>query len=270
MEDNNLKMLRIQSLAQCLCIVLGVSLIQILCYIVWVAIAVLHNAADPYTPLMQLSVVSALVTIFWCCLFYYQSTWGVFEYRRVCSVKTVVSILGLGMGGCIIVALFLSFLQAIFPAAFAKYNKIMDQFGQGEVVITYLYTIGIGPIMEELIFRGAVLNRLRLASYPFWIANLIQAALFGIFHMNWVQGIYAFLWGSLLGLVYQATGSILASILAHIIFNSTNYLLSWLFPAGKVVCIPLYIGIFLFGIIFFVVGLCYTIQAYKAGNFTKT
>ena len=248
MEQNDLKILRIRSLAQSLFIVLGVILIQMLCAML-LAVAILHNAEDPYTRLMQISVVSGLVTIFWCCLFYYRSTWGIFEYRRVCSVKTVVSILGLGMGGCIIVALFLSLLQAIFPAAFAEYSKIMDQFGQGDIVITLLYTIGIGPIMEELIFRGAVLDRLCLAAYPFWMANLIQAVLFGVFHTNLVQGIYAFLWGSLLGLVYQATGSILASILAHIVFNSTNYLLGWLFPTGKAVCIPLYIGIFLFGII---------------------
>lgn len=263
MEQNELKILRIRSLAQSLFIVLGMILIQMLCAMLWVVV-ILHNAADSNTQLMQISVVSALVTIFWCCIFYYQSTWGIFEYRRVCSVKTVVSILGLGMGGCIIVALFLSLLQAIFPTAFAGYSKIMDQFGQGEVVITLLYTIGIGPVMEELIFRGAVLDRLRQTAYPFWIANLIQAALFGIYHMNLIQGVYAFLWGSLLGLLYQATGSILASILAHIIFNTTNYLLGWLFPTGKAVCIPLYIGIFLFGIIFFVAGLWYTRQAYKA------
>lgn len=263
MEQNELKILRTRSLAQSLFIVLGVILIQMLCAVLWGAVAILHNAADPYTRLMQISVVSALVTIFWCCLFYYQSSWGIFEYRRVCSVKTVVSILGLGMGGCIIVALFLSLLQTIFPAAFAEYSKIMDQFGKGEVVITLLYTIVIVPITEEMIFRGAVLDRLRLGTYPFWIANLMQAALFGVYHMNWVQGIYAFLWGILLGLVYQATGTILANILAHMIFNATNYLLGWLFPDGRTVAIPFYLGIFLLGIIFFVVGLWYTVQACK-------
>lgn len=270
MEDTNLKILRIRNLAQSLFIVLGVLLIQMLCAMLWVAVAILHNATDPDTRLMEMSVASALLTILWCSLFYYQSDWRIFAYRRVCSVKTVVSILGLGMGGCIIVALVLSFLQTIFPAAFAGYSKIMDQFGRGDLVITLLYTIGIAPVMEEMIFRGAVLDRLRLASYPFWTANLIQAALFGIYHMNLIQGIYAFLWGILLGLIYQATGSILADILAHMIFNTTNYLLMWLFPTGKAVSIPLYIGIFFLGIIFFVVGLCYTVQAYRTRNSTKT
>lgn len=258
MEQNELKILRIRSLAQILCIVLGVYLIQMLCATLWAAIAVLFNVADPSAKLMEMSVVSAFLVILWCCLFYYQSGWGIFGYRRVCSVKAVISILGLGMGGCIVLALLLSFLQTLFPAAFAGYTKVMDQFGRGEQVITLLYTIGMGPIMEELIFRGAVLDRLRLAAYPFWLANLIQAALFGIYHMNLIQGIYGFLWGMLLGALYQASGSILASILAHMTFNTTNYLLMWLFPQGKPVSIPLYLGIFLFGVIFFAVGLCYT------------
>lgn len=262
MEENNLKILRIRSLAQSLFIVLGMILIQMLCAMLWVVV-ILHNTGDSENRWMQISMFSAFMTIFWCCLFYYRSEWGILKAKRLCSVKTGISILGLGMGGCTIVALLLSFLQAIFPAAFAEYSKIMDQFGQGEVVITLIYTIGIGPIMEELIFRGAVLNQLWPAAFPFWIANLIQAALFGIYHTNWVQGIYAFLWGILLGLLYQATGTILANILAHMTFNATNYLLGWLFPDGKAVAIPVYLGIFLLGIIFFAVGLWYTVQAYK-------
>lgn len=257
MEQNTIKILRIRGLARSLFIVLGVILIQMLAAILWWGL-VLHHVENPDSRLMQISVISALLTILWCCLFYYQSSWGILEYRRVCSVKAVISILGLGMGGCIVVALLLSLLQSLFPAAFNGYTKIMDQFGQGELVITLLYTIGLGPVMEELVFRGAVLDRLRLAAYPFWVANLLQAALFGVYHMNLVQGIYAFLWGILLGLLYQATGSILASILAHMIFNTTNYLLGWLFPEGKAVAIPLYLGIFFFGVIFFAVALCYT------------
>lgn len=263
MEQNNLRILRIRSLAQSLMILLGVILVQIFGAILWTAVSILcHITMEDSTRLMYMSFISALLTSIWCGCLYYRSTWRIrpFAYRQICSVKTVVSILGLGMGGCITVALLLSFLQSIFPSLFDGYVKTMDQFGQGEVVITLLYTIGIGPVAEELVFRGAILDRLRLA-YPFWAANLLQAALFGLYHMNLIQGIYAFLWGILLGLLYQATGSILAGILAHIIFNTTNYLLGWLFPAETAVSILLYIGIFLFGVIFFGVGLWYTIQS---------
>ncbi|MFQ7713992.1 MAG: type II CAAX prenyl endopeptidase Rce1 family protein [Agathobacter rectalis] len=36
---------------------------------------------------------------------------------------------------------------------------------------------------------------------PFALANLMQAALFGLFHLNWIQGIYAFALGIVLGYV---------------------------------------------------------------------
>lgn len=266
MEQNNLRILRIQSLAQSLGIVLGAILIQILCAILWMGNSV--NEPDVSTKLMQSSVIGASLTVLWCSIFYYQSTWRITDYRRVCSIKTAISILGLGMGGCIVVALLLSFLQSIFPRLFEGYVETMNQFGRGEIVITLFYTVGIGPMMEELIFRGAIMDRLR-AAYPFWVANLLQAALFGIYHRNLIQGIYAFLWGILLGLVYQATGSILANILAHIIFNATNYLLGWLFPTGRVVSVLTYIGIFLLGVIFFTAGLWYTIRAYKVRSVTN-
>jgi hypothetical protein len=36
---------------------------------------------------------------------------------------------------------------------------------------------------------------------PFWVANILQAVLFGIYHMNPLQGIYAFFIGLFLGYV---------------------------------------------------------------------
>ncbi len=43
------------------------------------------------------------------------------------------------------------------------------------------------PVCEELVFRGVTMRLVRRA-LPFWAANLMQAVLFGIFHMNWIQG----------------------------------------------------------------------------------
>lgn len=273
MEPKTLKLLRIRSLAQVLMILLGVILVQILCAALWMAVsALLHAATDPGTKLMQMSLLSALLTMVWCGMLYYRSTWRIrpFDYRQAFSGKMVPSILGIGLGGCIVVALLLSVLQMLFPQFFAEYQQTMNQFEQGETILTLCYVLLVGPVTEELIFRGAILDRLRLA-YPFWIANLVQAALFGLYHMNLVQGIYAFLCGVLLGLVCRTTDTILASILAHITFNATNYLLEYLFPADRAVSVPQYLGTFLVGVVCFAAGLWYTIQAYtKKRETTKT
>lgn len=273
MEADELKLLKIRSLAQVLMILLGVILMQILSAVLWMAVTtLLHITADSSTKLMQMSLLSAFLTMAWCGMLYYRSTWRIrpFDYRQAFSGKMIPSILGVGAGGCIVVALLLSVLQMLFPPFFAGYQQTMNQFEQGETMITLLYVLLVGPVAEELVFRGVILDRLRLA-YPFWVANLLQAVLFGLYHMNLVQGIYAFLCGMLLGLVCRAADTLVASILTHIIFNATNYALGYLFPADKVVSVPHYLLTFLAGIVCFAAGLWYTIQAYtKKREKTKT
>ncbi len=74
------------------------------------------------------------------------------------------------------------------------------------------------PVCEELVFRGVTMRLVRRA-LPFWAANLMQAVLFGIFHMNWIQGIYAFVLGLVLGWICEKGGSIYFSMFFHILFN---------------------------------------------------
>jgi membrane protease YdiL (CAAX protease family) len=82
----------------------------------------------------------------------------------------------------------------------------------------------IAPIAEELCFRGLMFNRL-LAAFPFWTANVIQAAVFGLIHFSLIQSIYAFLFGLMLGWIYHRTGRFSAVVAAHIAFNSPLLLL---------------------------------------------
>ena len=51
------------------------------------------------------------------------------------------------------------------------------------------------------------------------MANIIQAALFGIMHGNLVQGAYAFALGLILGYVYHKYQSLVIPILFHMSFN---------------------------------------------------
>jgi len=52
-----------------------------------------------------------------------------------------------------------------------------------------------------------------------WVAVIISALMFGLYHGNLVQGIYAFIMGCLLALVYEWTGSFAAPVLFHMIAN---------------------------------------------------
>ena len=58
------------------------------------------------------------------------------------------------------------------------------------------------PLSEELLFRGILFERLRMA-LPFFWAALGSAAFFGLVHGNWAQGIYATLMGLILAWLYE-------------------------------------------------------------------
>lgn len=65
------------------------------------------------------------------------------------------------------------------------------------------FLMGIAaPLSEELLFRGILFERLRMA-LPFFWAALGSAAFFGLVHGNWAQGIYAALMGLILAWLYE-------------------------------------------------------------------
>lgn len=79
-----------------------------------------------------------------------------------------------------------------------------------------LYAGFLGPIVEEVVFRGVIMRG--LAKYGKIFAIVTSAALFGIFHGDIVQGIFAFGCGVMLGYVAMEFG-IGWSMVLHIVNN---------------------------------------------------
>lgn len=78
----------------------------------------------------------------------------------------------------------------------------------------------IAPILEELLFRGAIQGTLmRFFNRP-WVGIVTAALLFGIIHGNPVQIFYATCLGLGFGWIYYRTGSLLPAIVGHIINNT--------------------------------------------------
>lgn len=82
----------------------------------------------------------------------------------------------------------------------------------------------VGPICEELIFRGLYFERIKAVSRPF-IAALLSAVFFGLMHLNVNQTCYAFVLGLIFAIVNQASGSVYTSIIVHIVVNTVNVLM---------------------------------------------
>ena len=89
-----------------------------------------------------------------------------------------------------------------------------------------------GPILEELLFRGAV-EKLLLQQYTPAKAILFSALIFGVFHLNPAQIVPAFFMGLMLGWMYYKTGSLIPCIVVHILNNSLSVYLMINFPDTK-------------------------------------
>ncbi len=83
--------------------------------------------------------------------------------------------------------------------------------------IILLVVVVIGPIVEELICRAAIMRR--LLPYGEKSAILVSAICFGMMHENFYQLFYAVGLGILLGYVYARTGQLLYVCGLHIAFN---------------------------------------------------
>lgn len=102
---------------------------------------------------------------------------------------------------------------------FTGYSEVSEQAFSGQPVGLMILVVGIiGPICEELMFRGIVFHRLKDWVKP-QVAIAISALLFGIYHGNVVQFFYATCMGVMLAVIYDKTGTLWISIVAHIAAN---------------------------------------------------
>lgn len=83
----------------------------------------------------------------------------------------------------------------------------------------------LGPILEEVLFRYLLYNRLKKV-YSTKKAHFINISIFALIHLSPIKIIYAFILGSILTRVYEKNQNILAPILIHIAANSIVLLLS--------------------------------------------
>lgn len=103
-------------------------------------------------------------------------------------------------------------------------ESVMEQFERittttwGAVAICVL-----GPVIEEVVFRGGVQQQLKRAGLSRFMAILITALLFGIIHGNWMQAVPAVVLGIALGAMYEKYGYSLV-IPAHVLNNSLGFI----------------------------------------------
>lgn len=100
-----------------------------------------------------------------------------------------------------------------------------DQYSAAFVLGLLVYGL-ITPAAEELLFRGIIYNYLKrfIAATP---AMILSAALFGMYHMNTVQGSYGFILGMLMAYAYKYFGQFAVPLAIHMASNLIAYCLTY-------------------------------------------
>jgi membrane protease YdiL (CAAX protease family) len=155
--------------------------------------------------------------------------------RRPPRVAAVVAVVGVIPAG-ILIDQITFWLHSVLPGVFdaAGLGTFVQVFAgastAGFLVATVV--VSVGPALgEELFFRGLLL-RAFAGGMSRWSAVAVSAFLFGVLHLDMLQGAGAGLIGAYLGFAVLATDSIWPAVLAHGLNNLLCSVFARLDPDG--------------------------------------
>lgn len=151
------------------------------------------------------------------------------DYRKNLSPKTLACLVGTGLLGQYALGFVMIFIRAAVPDVFREYTKVTEllRLDSAYPFVTLIMVVVAGPVAEELLFRGVIYGRLR-HSFTVLQAAVISAALFGIYHKNIIQGVYAAAFGIILAYIFEKTQTIWGCVVMHMMFNLSSYLMNGL------------------------------------------
>ena len=109
-------------------------------------------------------------------------------------------------------------------------NELTEMTGRQELLYLLLITCLLGPITEELVYRGVLMNTF-LKDSPWYGDVLLSACVFGYVHVS--DGITPLAFftyasgGAIVSFLYRKTHSLYYPILLHIIINITAFWELW-------------------------------------------
>lgn len=143
-------------------------------------------------------------------------------FRRVREPGLIFPAVAVGLGVSVAGGYLSDYIQSIFRAIHLQASSPdFTPPSQPASFALYFFEICLlAPLLEELLFRGAILQSLRRFGDGF--AIIASALLFGMIHGNLVQTPFAFLVGLALGFFVVELGSIWVSILMHFCINTLS------------------------------------------------
>lgn len=96
-------------------------------------------------------------------------------------------------------------------------NNMVEVATSSNILVNFFIMVICAPIAEELLFRKLLIDR--TVKYGEATAILFSGLMFGLFHGNLNQFVYAFVLGLFFGFIYVKTGNIRYTILLHMLVN---------------------------------------------------
>ena len=139
------------------------------------------------------------------------------ENRRIIPLIVLIAIpLNLGIAGPLIELVPMTdFFREMM-------REMVLEMASDQGLLMFIALVIAAPILEELIFRGIMLDGL-LRIYSPTKAVIVSSLLFGLIHLNPAQFVGGALVGGFMGWVYVHTRSVMATILIHAVFNLTAF-----------------------------------------------
>ncbi len=115
--------------------------------------------------------------------------------------------------------LFSTLFNMLFELIFQRSSAsdAITMIEEGSIWQILLFAVLLGPLMEELLFRRWILSR--LLPYGRFTAILVSSVLFGLYHGNLMQLLYATVLGLAFGTAYCKFGRFFVPVLLHMLIN---------------------------------------------------
>lgn len=100
----------------------------------------------------------------------------------------------------------------------------------GEMVLAMAVFVVLGPIVEEIIFRGYLYGKLRQSGISMWISSIVVSVLFGLFHWQWNVALDVFVLSMIMCYLRERTSTIWPGVIIHMIKNGIAFYLIFIYP----------------------------------------
>ena len=126
-----------------------------------------------------------------------------------------------GFSANIIMVLILTVIP--FPESWwSAYDTSSAAVGNTDVITVLAVVIG-APVAEEILFRGLIFTRVS-RGFGVIAGGVVSSLVFGLMHGQIIWMIYTFILGILLSVVFYKTRSLIFTMITHLTFNITGYI----------------------------------------------